>query len=75
MNQSVSNVNWDFPYLETESNNSDFYELNCYKLSSALNQMDDFVKSEQLTPISSSVSPTANDLEQSHHQINIMVGS
>jgi hypothetical protein len=79
VSQSVSNTNWDFPYLETESSgNSDFYELNCYKLSSALNQMDDFVKSEQLTPlpIGSSVSQvSANELEQSHHQINIMVGS
>jgi SERTA motif len=76
VSQSVTNSNWDFPYLETESsNNSDYYELNCYKLSSALNQMDDFVKSEQLmtTPVSS-VSPTStNELEQL--TAHIMVGS
>lgn len=73
VSQSVSNSNWDFPYLETDSSsNSDYYELNCYKLSSALNQMDDFVKSDQLmaTPVSS-VSPTANDQLGTH----IMVGS
>jgi hypothetical protein len=74
VSQSVSNTNWDFPFLETSesSNNSEYYELNCYKLSSALNQMDDFVKSEQLTPVSSSA---PDQMEQSHHQINIMVGS
>lgn len=73
VSQSVSNSNWDFPFLETSesSNNSEYYELNCYKLSSALNQMDDFVKSEQLTPVST----PSSDIEQSHHQINIMVGS
>lgn len=72
---NVSNSNWDFPYLETESsNNSEFYELNCYKLASAFNSMDDFVKSEPLvTPVLSSVSPSnANELEQLTH---IMVGS
>lgn len=77
VSQSVSNSNWDFPFLETteSSNNSEYYELNCYKLSSALNQMDDFVKSEQSTPVASSASNAVSDIEQSHHQINIMVGS
>lgn len=76
VSQSVSNSNWDFPFLEASesSNNSEYYELNCYKLSSALNQMDDFVKSEQLAPVTSSA-PVVSDMEQSHHQINIMVGS
>lgn len=74
---NVSNSNWDFPYVETESsNNSEFYELNCYKLASAFNSMDDFVKSEPLvTPVSSSVSQShvnGNELEQLTH---IMVGS
>lgn len=65
---NVSNSNWDFPYLETESSsNSEFYELNCYKLASAFNSME----SEPLvTP--ASVSPSTNDLEQLTH---IMVGS
>lgn len=70
---NVSNSNWDFPYLETESSsNSEFYELNCYKLASAFNSMDEFVKSEPLvTP--ANVSPSsANELEQLTH---IMVGS
>jgi hypothetical protein len=69
----VSNSNWDFPYLETESsNNSEFYELNCYKLASAFNSMDEFVKSEPLvTPVSVNPSNT-NELEQLTH---IMVGS
>lgn len=69
---NVSNSNWDFPYVETESssNNSEFYELNCYKLASAFNSMDDFVKSEP-TPVSSSPS-NGNELEQLTH---IMVGS
>lgn len=69
---NVSNSNWDFPYLETESsNNSEFYELNCYKLASAFNSMDEFVKSEPLvtTPVSPS---NTNELEQLTH---IMVGS
>ncbi|CRK87088.1 CLUMA_CG000838, isoform A [Clunio marinus] len=63
---NVSNSNWDFPYLETESsNNSEFYELNCYKLASALNSMDDFVKSDPLVTPVSSVSPSnTNELEQ-----------
>lgn len=68
---NVSNSNWDFPYLESESsnNNSEFYELNCYKLASAFNSMDDFVKSEPLvTPVPSN----GNELEQLTH---IMVGS
>lgn len=71
---NVSNSNWDFPYLETESsNNSEFYELNCYKLASAFNSMDEFVKSEPLVTPVSSVSPSnANELEQLTH---IMVGS
>jgi hypothetical protein len=78
VSQNVSNSNWDFPYIGTESsNNSDYYELNCYKLSSALNQMDDFVKSDQL--MSSGVSAvvvsqsSTNDLEQLG--THIMVGS
>ncbi|KAG5672503.1 hypothetical protein PVAND_002627 [Polypedilum vanderplanki] len=73
--QNVSNSNWDFPYIDTESsNNSDYYELNCYKLSSALNQMDDFVKSDQLMTTSvGSVSPSTNELEQLG--THIMVGS
>lgn len=71
---NVSNSNWDFPYLETDSsNNSEFYELNCYKLASAFNSMDEFVKSEPLVTPVSSVSPSnANELEQLTH---IMVGS
>ena len=72
---NVSNSNWDFPYVESDSsNNSDFYELNCYKLASAFNSMDDFAKSEPLvTPMSSSVSTSnGNELEQLTH---IMVGS
>lgn len=69
--QTVSNSNWDFPYLETESsNNSEFYELNCYKLASAFNSMDEFVKSEPL--VTPSVAPNTNELEQLTH---IMVGS
>lgn len=77
VSQSVSNSNWDFPFLESSesSSNSEYYELNCYKLSSALNQMDDFVRSEQLTPVTSSAPVAVSDIEQSHHQINIMVGS
>lgn len=74
ISSTVSNTNWDFPYLETESsNNSEFYELNCYKLASAFNSMDEFVKSEPLvTPVS--VNPSSgNDLEQLTH--HIMVGS
>lgn len=64
---NVSNSNWDFPYLETESsNNSEFYELNCYKLASAFNSMEDFVKSEPI-PVTQSSSTS----ELSH----IMVGS
>ena len=71
---NVSNSNWDFPYLETESsNNSEFYELNCYKLASAFNSMDEFVKSEPLVTPVTSVSPSnTNELEQLTH---IMVGS
>lgn len=71
---NVSNSNWDFPYLETESSsNSEFYELNCYKLASAFNSMDEFVKSEPLVTPVSSVSPSnTNELEQLTH---IMVGS
>lgn len=72
---NVSNSNWDFPYLETDSSsNSEFYELNCYKLASTFNSMDDFVKSEPLvTPVTSAVSQTGtNELEQLTH---IMVGS
>lgn len=68
--QSVSNSNWDFPYL-SDSSNSDYYELNCYKLSNALNQMDDFVKSDLVPTPVSSVSPTSNDQLGTH----IMVGS
>lgn len=65
---NVSNSNWDFPYLETESsNNSEFYELNCYKLASAFNSMEEFVKSEPLvTPVSVSPSNVSD---------HIMVGS
>jgi hypothetical protein len=70
---NVSNSNWDFPYLETESsNNSEFYELNCYKLASAFNSMDEFVKSEPLVTPVSSVPSNGNELEQLTH---IMVGS
>lgn len=71
---NVSNSNWDFPYLETDSsNNSEFYELNCFKLASAFNSMDEFVKSEPLVTPVSSVSPSnTNELEQLTH---IMVGS
>lgn len=73
VSQSVSNSNWDFPFLETpeSSNNSEFYELNCYKLSSALNQMDDLVKSDQIPPVTATTSSTVSDIEQSL----IMVGS
>jgi hypothetical protein len=71
---NVSNSNWDFPYVtESSSNNSEFYELNCFKLASAFNSMDDFVKSEPLVnPVTSSVSTNGNELEQLTH---IMVGS
>jgi hypothetical protein len=71
---SSTNSNWDFPYLETESsNNSEFYELNCYKLASAFNSMDEFVKSEPLvTPVSNGSPTSGNELEQLTH---IMVGS
>lgn len=70
---NVSNSNWDFPYLETDSShNSEFYELNCFKLASAFS-MDEFVKSEPLVTPVTSVSPTStNELEQLTH---IMVGS
>lgn len=72
---NVSNSNWDFPYLATDSpNNTEFYELNCFNVGklSAFNSMEDFAKSEPVSQVTS-VSPTGpNELDQLTH---IMVGS
>lgn len=68
LSSSLSNTNWDFPYIDMDLNSSssnqtsDLYELfpNGYKLTSTFNSMDDLIlKSQSIDPILASSSVTS----------------
>jgi hypothetical protein len=90
LSSSLSNTNWDFPYLDMDLNGSsspsgDIYELfpNGYKLTSSFNSMDDLIiKSQSIDPIlatSSSgttlVTSTTSTTNELEQLTHIMVGS